>query len=255
MDNKEITYYVFVEKKDVVPFHEKAIIADWTKKHGEPVGVHTLEEIKALVGENFCFVNDLGVMGVCRSHYSPEWNEVFSDKGTKKGGLVAGEFIMMDFGDGSLTPEQKKARDEKEAAEDKLWAERRYQLLLLAEPYRDQLPEWGSVKLRKAAEKHESYMKYIDEKVEWYKGHPKNMEGYIQIWIEGYAATGEHGTAHFCGIYKADTFDQAMEQYSADIARIYPNDGEPLKKNEKGYWLTWGCRYYDNEADARKSFG
>jgi len=69
------------------------------------------------------------------------------------------------------------------------------------------------------------------------------------VWIEGYAATGESGTAIFLGNHMASSFKDAVE------LALFEN-----KWDMKGYYdaerLTyWGCKFYDNEQDARKHFG
>lgn len=71
-----------------------------------------------------------------------------------------------------------------------------------------------------------------------------------QVWTEGYAATGEHGTATYHGEVRAETFDQAC--------RIILGDSLDLKEDGSfryPYPSVWACRCYDNEADARKAFG
>lgn len=81
-----------------------------------------------------------------------------------------------------------------------------------------------------------------------------------EIWIEGYAATGEHSTASYIGKGFGETFEEAVINFR------YPDDGEPinLDKDENqpdgfrrygGRLCSWACGYFDNESDARKSFG
>lgn len=72
-----------------------------------------------------------------------------------------------------------------------------------------------------------------------------------EVWMEGYSATGEHGTHHLIGKVKANSFKEAC-----DIAI----KNWCTKRDYKLYWdskqLTfWGCKCYDNEADAAKNFG
>lgn len=99
-----------------------------------------------------------------------------------------------------------------------------------------------------------------------------------EIWSEGYAATGEHSPAHFHGKSFGNTFEEAIENFRhpEDIIAAYNGEvivkkGSPLsyekteryvedKKSPLGMKLktvytTWACRYFDNEKDARKSFG
>lgn len=84
----------------------------------------------------------------------------------------------------------------------------------------------------------------------------------FEIWVEGYAATCEHGTANKIGEGFGNTFDEAVEDYMSK------NEDHGIEKNtrsrytsEEAYkkrssnWNIWACNLYDNEADARKSFG
>lgn len=93
----------------------------------------------------------------------------------------------------------------------------------------------------------------------------------FQIWIEGYAATGEHSTASYVGESEGETFLDACInfRYPEDIIRewdgaVLIKKGSPLSmdKNSEGELrlhngnpCSWACTYYDNEFDARKNFG
>jgi hypothetical protein len=69
----------------------------------------------------------------------------------------------------------------------------------------------------------------------------------FQIWREGYESTGEHGTATYFGTWLAESFDQAVK---------YANELRNLGAEKTGnHWIVWGCRLFDNEKDARLSFG
>lgn len=69
-----------------------------------------------------------------------------------------------------------------------------------------------------------------------------------QIWIEGYSIQGERGTAQFIGTFDGHDFADAVRRF---YATHRPNcttfDAEHLND--------WGCRFFDNEADARRTFG
>ncbi len=69
----------------------------------------------------------------------------------------------------------------------------------------------------------------------------------FEIWVEGYAATGQSGEAMCLGIETANTWDEAVEKY------MQKHQGK-ITKDSRGY-TDWGCRLFDNETDARKSFG
>jgi len=92
-----------------------------------------------------------------------------------------------------------------------------------------------------------------------------------EIWIEGYSATGESGIANFIGKASGNTFVEACNnfEYPEDIKAQYRDEiivrkGEKLKLD--GMSINnyvenapvpkiWGCLLFDNETDARKSFG
>lgn len=98
-----------------------------------------------------------------------------------------------------------------------------------------------------------------------------------EIWIEGYAATGERSTASYVGKAMGETFDDAVKnyRYPEDVKKVWalPSEdpilikkGSPLNldtdqdepdgfRRHGGKLCSWACRYFDNEADARKSFG
>jgi hypothetical protein len=77
------------------------------------------------------------------------------------------------------------------------------------------------------------------------------MKKKIEIWSEGYLATGMEGIpapAHLHGVIEAENLREACEKLAE------------ADEGFKGYFNAknmsyWGCRLFDNEADARKSFG
>jgi hypothetical protein len=113
-----------------------------------------------------------------------------------------------------------------------------------------------------------------------------------EIWIEGYSATGEHSPASFIGRARGKNFDEACEnfEYPEDLKNPYyfggpgqveyfHRKGDKLNLDKdhdgnlrrgayrgeagpgteraklKGNYSIWACQLFDNEADARKSFG
>lgn len=93
-----------------------------------------------------------------------------------------------------------------------------------------------------------------------------------EIWSEGYAATGERCPAHLYGKSKGKNFIEACQNftYPKDIVRgfdglIIVNKGSKLnldtnadgtlRKSRTGNPSIWACALFDNESDARKSFG
>jgi len=64
------------------------------------------------------------------------------------------------------------------------------------------------------------------------------------IWSEGFAATGESGTAICHGTATGDTFKEACRKH-------FKRD-QYFDERSLSYW---GCGLYDNESDARRNFG
>ena len=71
----------------------------------------------------------------------------------------------------------------------------------------------------------------------------------FEIWIEGYSATGESAPAMFIGKCVASTFKEACETFIDDKGQNLPLD---VNRQHPSIWC---CRLFDNEQDARKSFG
>ena len=70
----------------------------------------------------------------------------------------------------------------------------------------------------------------------------------FDIWMEGYAITGNHSNASFVGRFKGIDF--------LDACKNSMKEDEEADKyyNEKNNTY-WGCKLFNNESDARKSFG
>jgi len=68
-----------------------------------------------------------------------------------------------------------------------------------------------------------------------------------QIWSEGFEITGNSGEASLQGEIEAHNFHDACVQLL----------GAMLDKDRNGHYRLsmWGCRLFDNEAEARRSFG
>jgi hypothetical protein len=73
----------------------------------------------------------------------------------------------------------------------------------------------------------------------------------IEVWMEGYAATGESGEAQKLGEYDVATFDEAVDL----CLESHPDSVKVHHRSVDGHHTIWGCGLYDNEQDARKSFG
>lgn len=70
----------------------------------------------------------------------------------------------------------------------------------------------------------------------------------MQIWCEGYAATGTAGNAVLIADVDAPTLKAACDIYAA------ANPEWSLDYDTKRMTY-WGCRLFNNEQDARKAFG
>ncbi len=69
-----------------------------------------------------------------------------------------------------------------------------------------------------------------------------------KIWREGFVGIEEHQTAQLIGQVEAETFDEAIKKYEEmNPLFIITKQGE--------HYTMFGDRLFDNEIDARKSFG
>ena len=72
----------------------------------------------------------------------------------------------------------------------------------------------------------------------------------VEVWMEGYRATGDSARAKLHGTYKAENLEQAVRQW------VTEGRGDARMRHMNWEALTfWGCRFFDNEADARETFG
>lgn len=70
------------------------------------------------------------------------------------------------------------------------------------------------------------------------------MTSYYNIWMEGFRMTGAKSQARFVGTFEAESFAEACQKAFGKDPYYNP------KRN-----TYYGCCLYDNESDARKSFG
>ena len=68
-----------------------------------------------------------------------------------------------------------------------------------------------------------------------------------QIWAGGYSATGGAGKATLLTKQKAESFLSAIEKW-----KTVAQSPQLINPDNLTYW---GCRLFDNETEARKSFG
>lgn len=72
-----------------------------------------------------------------------------------------------------------------------------------------------------------------------------------EIWSEGFRVSGETGSkAYKLGEQEANSFIEACDLFVKSNPQY-----KGCYKKVKGVPYYWGCRWYDNEADARRSFG
>lgn len=69
-----------------------------------------------------------------------------------------------------------------------------------------------------------------------------------EVWNEGYSLTGQSSPAQFLGKFEAKSFEEAC--VIAIKANSWSMESYDPKRN-----AYWGCKFYDNETDARKHFG
>lgn len=72
-------------------------------------------------------------------------------------------------------------------------------------------------------------------------------EQWYEIWMEGYAATGQSSQAHRVGSYPGTDFYDACKAAARD--KQWASYYNPQQNTY------WGCRLFNDEAAARKSFG
>ncbi len=81
---------------------------------------------------------------------------------------------------------------------------------------------------------------------------PKNATGIFEVWSEGHSITGDRARASFLGSAPGKDFREAVAAVlslpeNRGLRSSYDPSSEPPR--------IWGCRLFDNEAQARASFG
>lgn len=76
----------------------------------------------------------------------------------------------------------------------------------------------------------------------------------FEVWSEGYAATGQSGNAQRLTIGNEDTLweGESFQKACENALRTLEWDMSYYDKKRNTYWA---CRFFENEVDARKSFG
>jgi hypothetical protein len=73
------------------------------------------------------------------------------------------------------------------------------------------------------------------------------------LWTEGYAATGQQSGAECHGQIQGTDFNDAVRNYVAPLPASISHYWD--FHATQNVWTRWGCRAFDNEADARRAFG
>lgn len=77
-----------------------------------------------------------------------------------------------------------------------------------------------------------------------------------EIWIEGAATNGDRSQASLVGTVDAEDFIHAcLRWYLGPLSDSWRKFKYRFEVSHDGVPSVWGCRLFDNEADARKSFG
>lgn len=73
-----------------------------------------------------------------------------------------------------------------------------------------------------------------------------------QVWMEGFCVMEGASGASFVGIVEAETFSEAVVEAVRLKVEQGMLDGRQFNKDRLTYW---GCRFFESEYCARKSFG
>lgn len=113
-----------------------------------------------------------------------------------------------------------------------------------------------------AKKREDAFQKYQKMLFELKRFHDKFLESEIRdsvdrkeigmhpLWMEGYAVTGNAATASYLGTFKGKTFNEACDDWAKSANSKTYSSGD-----EKRIPSDWGCKIFENELDARKSFG
>lgn len=81
----------------------------------------------------------------------------------------------------------------------------------------------------------------------------KSARRFIEVWCEGYQTNGEVDRAKRLIAGEFDSFDDAVRAWVSSSAAHAPYVTKG--NDETGHWRYWGCKLFNNEADARRAFG
>lgn len=109
-------------------------------------------------------------------------------------------------------------------------------------------------------------MQGSEDQNQYFKSETMNNElKEYEVWSQGWSSSDGNAQAHLIGKTIARSFRQAChiimcQKYLENIKKVNdPNYKEYFNPDRWDYdskgITVWGCSLYDNEADARKSFG
>jgi hypothetical protein len=75
------------------------------------------------------------------------------------------------------------------------------------------------------------------------------MKNKFDLWTEGYSATGQRGSATFHGEFEGENLKEAVAEFQKTLT---PYEQRLINLDHLTFW---GCRFFSNESDARRSFG
>lgn len=114
------------------------------------------------------------------------------------------------------------------------------------------IQDWARVIVKKlGAEGAKKLIDDIDEKLKKMDQLPFERVKVVrtfQIWSEGFRATGESAGAHYHGSSIGKDFKEACDRFAEENLTFW----EYYDPNRMTFW---GCKLYDNEHEARLSFG
>lgn len=71
-----------------------------------------------------------------------------------------------------------------------------------------------------------------------------------EIWTEGYITNGNRSDATYHGTFSGESFKSAIEAFRNSLTDQYS-----IVCIDINSLTFWGCRFFDNEQDARKLYG
>lgn len=76
----------------------------------------------------------------------------------------------------------------------------------------------------------------------------RNLPEIFDVWLEGFAVTGQQGQAQYLGRFAGADFKEACQH----AVQVLGMDEQSYDSERNTYW---GCRFFDNARDARAMFG